>query len=725
MFLSKIFSIIIVILLSSSIDGKLSNKSRNKRAKHSSADSGTTATTFERRSYPHDATAEESSQFTEELLVRPLPSGHVYSHFEFTTTWSNPEIRSSVEKYNDFHLAHYDLFPRALGEVVEKYHVRELHLTLSQGLWRHHKWGYPVADAPPGATLWVWFNPAPKQQLDQTWRDLVNALSGLFCASLNFIDGTNTASPNLSYRPAGLAEEWYSRNSSFLRYAALARENVCTENLTPWKKLLPCDTKAGLSSILFPGPLYSANYHSLGVHLRPACQDVGTCHIPQLELLLSVSLVQQRLQDGRQDFTLRHLYSSPLFSSCPLAHRSMLYVDVTGNEDLKKFSLIPSPDSIVISGGGAGDDHSNLGSSMSSSHRAHAVYDLQRLLHTTRDAVNIAVRYSKPHVYGVVPTPPLLATRYIAGYGQEGGSIRVTLTNSGSQNVSVVYLELLPWYLRLYLHPTHRTNTGYLSQLVTARDRERGWVYESVIQVPGGSTVQLSLPFTRALLKWLEYPPDANHGFYLPAATLSVILPDATNVSCNSMDTRTLLEKLQVSAGPSFVRIHTETLLVSLPTPDFSMPYNVICLACTVVALAFGPIHNITTKRLTLKKIDTSKSFMSKLSSKLKRILRMKDKDAEEKSGTEEESSLDSGCRNVNEETKQSSSSSDEHHQNHSDNEHKVSSSSKENDESAAEDNSSNDARMEEDSPAPTGDSEETQAELPRLRKRTKIRKDR
>jgi hypothetical protein len=44
------------------------------------------------------------------------------------------------------------------------------------------------------------------------------------------------------------------------------------------------------------------------------------------------------------------------------------------------------------------------------------------------------------------------------------------------------------------------------------------------------------------------------------------------------------------------VTIFTEILLLSLPTPDFSMPYNVICLACTVAALAFGPLHNITTK---------------------------------------------------------------------------------------------------------------------------------
>lgn len=34
------------------------------------------------------------------------------------------------------------------------------------------------------------------------------------------------------------------------------------------------------------------------------------------------------------------------------------------------------------------------------------------------------------------------------------------------------------------------------------------------------------------------------------------------------------------------------------------MPYNVICLACTAIALAFGPLHNISTKRLVLKRVE-------------------------------------------------------------------------------------------------------------------------
>ena len=27
--------------------------------------------------------------------------------------------------------------------------------------------------------------------------------------------------------------------------------------------------------------------------------------------------------------------------------------------------------------------------------------------------------------------------------------------------------------------------------------------------------------FERSLLRWLEYPPDANHGFYIPSATVT------------------------------------------------------------------------------------------------------------------------------------------------------------------------------------------------------------
>uniref|UniRef100_A0A2M3ZR44 Putative secreted peptide n=1 Tax=Anopheles braziliensis TaxID=58242 RepID=A0A2M3ZR44_9DIPT len=52
------------------------------------------------------------------------------------------------------------------------------------------------------------------------------------------------------------------------------------------------------------------------------------------------------------------------------------------------------------------------------------------------------------------------------------------------------------------------------------------------------------------------------------------------------------------------------------------MPYNVICLACTVVALAFGPIHNISTKRITAKGKESGKTS---LSDKIRQFFRLKD----------------------------------------------------------------------------------------------------
>jgi len=70
-----------------------------------------------------------------------------------------------------------------------------------------------------------------------------------------------------------------------------------------------------------------------------------------------------------------------------------------------------------------------------------------------------------------------------------------------------------------------------------------------------------------------------------------------------------------------FVRLHTETLLVSLPTPDFSMPYNVICLACTVIAIAFGSIHNLTTRRFVVYDEAKHASILTRIWRRLATVL--------------------------------------------------------------------------------------------------------
>lgn len=44
--------------------------------------------------------------------------------------------------------------------------------------------------------------------------------------------------------------------------------------------------------------------------------------------------------------------------------------------------------------------------------------------------------------------------------------------------------------------------------------------------------------------------------------------------------------------------IYAESVLLVVPTPDFSMPYNVITLTCTVLALFYGSVFNILTRKL-------------------------------------------------------------------------------------------------------------------------------
>ena len=78
--------------------------------------------------------------------------------------------------------------------------------------------------------------------VDRNWKGLVHALSGQFCSSLNFVTSAETTKPKLGFKPLGV---WPSKNISetHLRYATLSKETVCTENLSPWKKLLPCIDK--------------------------------------------------------------------------------------------------------------------------------------------------------------------------------------------------------------------------------------------------------------------------------------------------------------------------------------------------------------------------------------------------------------------------------------------------------------------------------------------------
>jgi phosphatidylinositol glycan class T len=172
--------------------------------------------------------------------------------------------------------------------------------------------------------------------------------------------------------------------------------------------------------------------------------------------------------------------------------------------------------------------------------------------------------------------PLLYAERSFIGYGQEHGGVQAILTNpSATKAVDFVYLETLPWFMKVFLHTLKVKVDGLDRDVIEemyyrpALDRKRGTQLEVRIVIPANSTVILTYDFEKAILRYTEYPPDANRGFDIAPAVITI-----GNVS-----------------------IRTTTLLLPLPTPDFSMPYNVIILTSTVMALSFGFIFNLLVRR--------------------------------------------------------------------------------------------------------------------------------
>ena len=118
----------------------------------------------------------------------------------------------------------------------------------------------------------------------QRWKGLTNGLAGLLCASLGSLDERRTTSPSIGFRPEGdlpSGEIFCTRVSILLPsdnesigvshqllYATLPSESVCTENLTPFIKLLPCKAKSGIAVLLNPHRIFDADWHGMGVHVR-------------------------------------------------------------------------------------------------------------------------------------------------------------------------------------------------------------------------------------------------------------------------------------------------------------------------------------------------------------------------------------------------------------------------------------------------------------------------
>lgn len=118
---------------------------------------------------------------------------------------------------------------------------------------------------------------------------------------------------------------------------------------------------------------------------------------------------------------------------------------------------------------------------------------------------------------------------------------------------------------------------------------------QALLTLPPNGTMHLTMDVTKPFLRYTEHPPDAQRGWDLPPAVFIPLVPD------------TQLDKVAPVNGTArsqtqgrFHRIYTPILLVDLATPDFSMPYNVIIMSCTLIALIFGSVFNLLTRKFVV-----------------------------------------------------------------------------------------------------------------------------
>ena len=129
---------------------------------------------------------------------------------------------------------------------------------------------------------------------------------------------------------------------------------------------------------------------------------------------------------------------------------------------------------------------------------------------------------------------------------------------------------------------------------------------QAVLTLPPHGTLRLTMDVAKPFLRYTEHQPDAQRGWDLPPAVLVPFAFGSPDV--HARDNRTSAAAAEAEGGirgrRAPIRMYTPALLVDLATPDFSMPYNVIIMSCTLIALIFGSVFNLLTRRFVVVRVD-------------------------------------------------------------------------------------------------------------------------
>ena len=179
--------------------------------------------------------------------------------------------------------------------------------------------------------------------------------------------------------------------------------------------------------------------------------------------------------------------------------------------------------------------------------------------------------------------------RSIIGWGQVDGQFIVKFTNRHESKSIVIhkYHDISPFFLlidfeSIIIDPYRWISWKHIEFLPAINHGTPNRFTLKNIKIPPMETVTYRLYFKKVFLHVDDFPPDADHGLEVFSSWAETSFENE-----NDLDI-----------------VYGDGLIVVMPKPDFSMPFNVITLTSTVLAFLYGSIFNALVRKKGKKKSD-------------------------------------------------------------------------------------------------------------------------
>ncbi|CAD6583627.1 MAG: tetrahydrofolate synthase, partial [Tremellales sp. Tagirdzhanova-0007] len=531
-------------------------------------------------SYHFTSASSGINSFHESLTLHPTPDGKLSVLFEFTTYFTSPRLTSRIPQ------SHFSLTPPSLLLPLERNNVSELTISFVAGQWDQLRSGesgplhYEAGGG--GGEVRGWLrSDGDEQRSAEAWAAVTHALGGLFCAGL----GPTEYGENLM----SFGEIYPShRNASGLTHYLLSHPSLhlCTENLTPFLALLPSKGLSGLSSLLAqPGVIFSWGFKSEGIDVSmPAVSSPQGRWRGWWEGV--VDLVPER--GGSREFSIRTLFRRGLPRAFSEAGSSVLRVIIPEGRSLRMDLDPDNSETRWVDG----------------KRREMLEWDL---LDESKVMQDVRFWWDNESHFIYPPTispPPISISRTVTSRHASDGALTIRIENASDDSRRSIYSEIWPWWVKGWMseievrlvgeNGTKRNLLESIGYNPSSPPKISTTTVHFTLTLPPKSILLLVIPFSKLTLKYTEHRPDAERGVEIPSGLLTLLDvegekkdPTAVEPRVGEMDPRKSDRN----------HIYTPRILLDVPTPDFSMPYNVIIMSSTVMAVFFGLMQGGITRR--------------------------------------------------------------------------------------------------------------------------------